>query len=314
MGKAAPSVVIVAGPTASGKSALGLALAERFGGVVINADSMQVYRELRILTARPSAGDEARVPHRLYGILPATLACSAAMWRDLARTAIAEAGRAGQVPVLVGGSGLYLKALLEGLAPVPEVAAEVRAEARAILAERGTDGLRTILRELDPETAAALAAGDRQRLVRAFEVVRGTGVGLAAWRRAPDPHHQPVRACTIFLDPPRAALYQRIDQRFAGMIAAGALEEARALSSLGLSSEQPAMKAHGVPELLAHLRGACDLEQAVAQAQRNTRRYAKRQRTWFRHQMALDFVAQYSESSMPEIFSFVSDFLLTRPT
>jgi len=314
-------VVVIGGPTASGKSAVALAVAEEFGGTVINADSMQVYRELAILTARPGPSDLVRAPHRLYGILGAAERCSAARWRSLALAEIAASHRDRKLPVVVGGTGLYLRALLDGLSPIPEVPAAIRAAALARLAALGAPGFHAELAGRDPVTAARLQPGDRQRLVRAWEVLEATGRSLADWQReAPRPGaDEPALApLTIVLEPPRLALYAACDARLARMVADGALEEVAALGRLGLDPALPAMKAVGVPELLAHLRGESELAPALAAAQQATRRYAKRQTTWFRHQLAAaerleveGVGAQFLERVRPRIFAIIRQFMLT---
>lgn len=309
------AIVIVAGPTASGKSALAVDLALEFGGEAINADSMQVYRELSVLTARPSAADEARVPHRLFGVLPASEACSVARWLALATEAIAEARAGGRLPILVGGTGLYLKALRAGLAPVPKVPAEVRDAAEAHYDKVGGVAFRAELAALDPEAAARLPDGDRQRLIRAYAVAKATGRSLADWKREAPTALAPVpgRYCTLALIPPRDLLYAACDGRFGRMLEQGAMEEVRALLALNLDPALPAMKAVGVPELGQVLEGVWTLEEAAAKARQATRNYAKRQLTWLRHQLVADrvFDTQYSESLRPEIFSFIRQFLLT---
>jgi tRNA dimethylallyltransferase len=282
-----PRALIVAGPTASGKSALALALAERLRGVVINADSMQVYRELRVLTARPTEAEEAAVPHRLYGVRPAAEAGSVAWWRGEALREMAAARDAGRVPILCGGTGMYFASLTEGLSDIPAPTAEARAEARRRLQEDGPAALHTALAAVDPQTAARLRPSDGQRLARAWEVWRSTGRGLAAWQREAGPR-APWRFTAILLDPPREALRAAIARRFVAMLAQGAVAEVRALLALGLAPALPAMRAHGVPELSAHLRG----EITVAEAQRRTElvtgQYTKRQATWFRHHVLAD--------------------------
>lgn len=292
---ARPGVALVAGPTAGGKSALALALAEALAealagdgrpAVIVNGDAMQVYRELAVLTARPGAAERARVPHRLYGVAPAAEACSAGRWRAMALAEIAAAHAAGRLPLVVGGSGLYLSALDRGLAPVPPVPAAVRARADARHAELGARAFHAELAARDP-ASAALAAGDTQRVMRAWAVLEATGRTLAAWRaEAHAPLAGPV--LRILVRPPRAALYRACNARFRAMMTAGALDEVRALEALALDPALPAMKALGVPELRAHLAGALDLDEAVARAQRATRRYAKRQLTWFRRRYAAD--------------------------
>jgi len=307
-----PAVVIIAGPTASGKSALALALAEAYGGTIINADSQQIYRDLKILTSRPGAAEEARVPHRLYGFLDAAERGSAARWRDLALAEIAVSLDAGRLPILVGGTGLYLRALLAGLAPVPDIPPAIREEASALYRELGGNQFREELATLDPEAAARFPPRDRTRLMRAFEVVRATGMPIGEWQRRPAAP-APYRFATILLAPPREALYSASDARFLGMVASGGLAEAAALMARGLEPGLPAMKAVGVPELIRHLRGEIALDTAVAAAQMATRRYAKRQMTWFRHQLAADLVLseQYSESFLSHLRHFIDRFLLT---
>ena len=313
-GNKAKGVVMIAGPTASGKSALALALAEAFDGVIINADSMQVYRELKVLTARPGAAAEARVPHRLYGILAAAEPCSAGRWREMALAEIAAAGRQAKPAILVGGTGLYFRALSEGLAPVPEIPPQLRADAERRYGRLGQSRFRAQLAKRDPVMAARIAAGDRQRLIRAWEVIEATGASLAEWQSLPpdgDALAGPV--AKLLLAPPRPWLYARCDARFPKMVSDGAVAEVEALLSLGLDPDLPAMKAHGVRELGRHLAGEITLDQAIDQGQRATRRYAKRQMTWFRHQMADARLApaQDSESLANEIFPFICEFLLT---
>ncbi len=314
MSGARQPVIVVAGPTASGKSALALDIALECTGTVINADSMQVYAELRVLTARPSPEDEAKAPHRLFGVLPAGERCSAGRWLRMAVAEIHDARSAGRLPVVVGGTGLYLKALFQGLAPIPEIPDAAHAEAQALHARLGGDAFRDELARLDPQGAARLPAGDVQRLVRAYEVVRATGRTLDDWQRqAPPPPLPETRFVTVVLAPPRDVLYAAIDARFAAMMAAGAVDEVKALKGLDLALDLPAMKAVGVAELADYLDGRTDLEDAVEKAKRATRNFAKRQLTWLRHQMAEGkrFSAQYSESLRPEIFSFIRPFVLT---
>jgi tRNA dimethylallyltransferase len=307
-------VVIIAGPTAGGKSALALELASSFGGVIINADSQQIYGDLRILSARPDAAAMRRVPHRLYGFLDAAERGSVAIWRERVLAEIAAARATGRPPFLVGGTGLYLRALQRGLAPVPGIAAAIRAEAAELYDQLGGAEFRERLALLDPAAASRLPPGDRQRLLRAWEVVRATGSPLGEWqRRAVGP--PPLRFATVLIMPPREVLYAACDRRFALMIAEGALDEATALAARGLPSDLPAMKAVGVPELLRHLRGEIPLEDAIALAQRATRRYAKRQMTWFRHQIVADLVfdQQFSASMLRQANDFIAQFLLTHP-
>ncbi|MGE0253185.1 MAG: tRNA (adenosine(37)-N6)-dimethylallyltransferase MiaA [Alphaproteobacteria bacterium] len=309
-GETAP-VIVVAGPTASGKSALALALARRLGGVVINADALQVYRDLRIVTARPTPEDEALAPHRLYGILDASEVCSAGRWRTLALAEIARARAAGLRPIVVGGTGLYVEALVRGLADIPPVPAAIRAGVRARLADLGPATLHAALAADDPETAATLRPSDPQRLARAWEVLEATGRPLAAWW-AEAKAAVTERFDIVALEPPREALYATCDTRFAAMVAAGALAEVRALVARSLPPDAPALKAVGVAELARHIAGRCDLPEAVAAARQATRRLAKRQLTWFRHRLpregetAIRLSLKYSVVDSDEIFSKIS--------
>ena len=307
-----PAVVIIAGPTASGKSSLALDLAEHYRGAVINADSQQIYRDLKILSARPDAVAAARAPHRLYGFLDAAERGSVARWRELALAEIAAAIESGRLPIMVGGTGLYLRALMHGLALVPDIPLAVREEASDLYQRLGGAGFRDELARLDPAAASRFPPGDRTRLTRAYEVVRATGVPIAEWQRR-DAIGVPYRFATLLLTPPREAIYAACDARFAAMIEAGGLDEARALMARGLDPGLPAMKAVGVPELMRHLRGEIALDDAIAAAQLATRRYAKRQTTWFRHQLNADLICveQYSESFLHCSRHFIDRFLLT---
>lgn len=282
------AVVIVAGPTASGKSALALDLARRFGGCVINADSMQVYRELRVVTARPALNDEQAAPHSLYGVLPGDAACSAARWAAMAAEDIARCREQGILPVVTGGTGLYLRALVQGLSPIPDIPGDVRLQARALMAGIGNVAFHTVLAERDPLAAARLPVGDTQRQIRALEVLEATGRSITAWQKEPPVPVVEADFLTIVLDPVRPWLYQRCDLRFAQMMQQGALDEVRALDALGLSADAPVLKALGVPELRALLRGELPEAAALDAAQRATRNFAKRQVTWFRHQLDAD--------------------------
>lgn len=278
--------VLIAGPTASGKSALALALARRTGGVVVNADSMQVYRDLRILTARPTPAEEAEATHRLYGHVDGAVNYSAGLYRLDAERILPEAEEGGRLPILVGGTGLYFKVLLEGLSAIPPVPDAVREAVRRDGQDLASSELHAVLARRDPETARKLRPSDRLRILRALEVLATTGRSLASFQggasggllRAED-------TVRLFLSLDRDELRARIDARFRTMVEHGALEEVRALAARGLDPALPIMRAHGVPGLLAHLRGEATLEEAVARGQADTRRYVKRQFTWFRHQM-----------------------------
>jgi tRNA dimethylallyltransferase len=278
--------VLIAGPTASGKSALALALAARLGGTIVNADSMQVYRDLRIITARPSRDEEMQAPHALYGHVDAAENYSAGRWCADVQATLAGIAAAGRVPILVGGTGLYFKALTQGLAAVPPVPAETRTLVRARLEAEGPQALHAALQVRDPAMAERLKPADRTRIARALEVIEATGRSLADWQREGMPAIlDPERAIKLFLAPDRAELHRRIDARFDAMLAAGALEEVAALDARGLDPLLPAMKAHGVPWLRRHLRGEITLDAAADGGKQDTRRYTKRQLTWFRHQM-----------------------------
>jgi tRNA dimethylallyltransferase len=281
-----PRAILIAGPTASGKSALALALAEKLGGAIINADSMQVYRDLHVITARPPAEEEARVPHRLYGHVDAAENYSVGRWLRDAAAALADAEASSRLPIFVGGTGLYFKALTRGLAAVPPIPPEIRDGVRAQLAREGAQALHAELQQRDPISAARLMPGDGVRIVRALEVLAATGRSLPEWHRSGMPPLVDAQhAVAVFLAPERAELYRRIDARFDAMIAAGALEEVRTLEARGLDPLLPAMKAHGVPWLRRALAGEITLADAIEGAKKDTRHYSKRQLTWFRNQM-----------------------------
>ncbi len=285
-----PEIILIAGPTASGKSALALKLAEKFGSVIVNADSMQVYSDLRIITARPSADEERRVPHRLYGHVDAAENFSVGRWCEEAAAVIEETRRTARPIILVGGTGLYFNALTRGLAAVPPIPAKIREQVRARLASDGAAALHAELKWRDPATAARLMPGDRARITRALEVVLATGRSLLDWHEDNKPAGvDAARAAKIFLTPERDELLGRIDARFDAMMTAGALDEVRALAGRNLDPNLPAMKAHGVPWLVRHLHGEIALDEAVEGAKRDTRQYTKRQATWFRNQLP-DFV------------------------
>jgi len=278
--------VLIAGPTASGKSALALELALPTGGVVINADSMQVYRDLRIITARPTHADESLVPHRLYGHVDAAVNFSAGAWVSDAAAALEQARAEGRLPIFIGGTGLYFKALTAGLSVVPPTPAELREDIRARLERDGVEALHAELTRRDPRAAERLNLRDRTRIARALEVVEATGRSLLDWHQEGQPPLLPKDSFrAVFLAPERDELYARIDARFDAMLDAGALKEVERLAALSLDPLLPAMKAHGVPALIRHLRGELSLEEAAIIGRADTRHYAKRQFTWFRHQL-----------------------------
>ena len=305
---ASKRAILIAGPTASGKSGLALALAERHDGVVINADSMQVYRELRILTARPSPADEARAPHALYGLVSGAEAYSAGRYAADAAAAIAGARAAGKMPIVVGGTGLYFKVLLEGLSPVPQVDPDARAYWRAQAAQRPSAELHALLALRDPETAGRLMPSDPQRIVRALEVLESTGRPLSDWQRTPgEPILTEADTVRLAILPDREATVQTIERRFDAMLEGGALEEARALLALGFSWELPVMRALGVAPLAAHIEGRTSRVEAAAQAKADTRQYAKRQLTWLRSNMITWKIVHTQEiqSFMRDNLSFI---------
>ncbi|WP_417670066.1 tRNA (adenosine(37)-N6)-dimethylallyltransferase MiaA [Roseibium sp.] len=277
--------VLIAGPTASGKSALAIELAEQLDGVVINADSMQLYQELSIVTARPPRDDLERVPHRLYGVLPSAQAFSTGEWLRLMQRELDGVRAEGKLPVLVGGTGLYFKALTEGFAELPDIDPAIRKDCRRLADDGGVDAVLAALMPLDAEAAETLE--DLQRLTRALEVVRSTGKTLAEWQRQAQsaPLIDPARALRIVLAPPRPWLHERIALRASLMLSDAGIAEVEALLALNLPDSLPAMRAIGVKEVAAHLRGEMDLAEAAEKLTISTRQYAKRQETWFRNQM-----------------------------
>ena len=296
-----PDIILIAGPTASGKSALALALAEKRGGVIINADSMQVYRDLRIITARPTPAEEQRTAHQLYGHVDAAENYSVGRWCTEVAAALAAMRRDGRAAIIVGGTGLYFNALTRGLAAVPPIPAEIRKTVRARLKSDGVAALHAELRVRDAAAAARLMPGDRSRIARALEVVLATGRSLIELNEENmPPSVDAARAAKVFLMPDRDELLRCIDARFDGMIASGAIEEVRTLAARDLDPQLPAMKAHGVPWLIRHLQGDLTLAQAIEGAKRDTRRYTKRQATWFRNQLS-DFAWVEPEKALEAV-------------
>jgi tRNA dimethylallyltransferase len=279
------AAILIAGPTASGKSALALRLAETLNGAIVNADSMQVYRDLRVITARPTVEDEARAPHRLYGHVDAAENYSVGRWCRVGEV-LGELADAGRVAIVVGGTGLYFKALTTGLAAVPPIPPEIRSDVRARLESEGAAALHAELARIDPATGQRLMPNDRSRISRALEVMLTTGRSLSDWHReGMPPLIDASRVTKVFITCERAELVRRIETRFADMLQAGAFEEVRRLAARQLDPSLPAMKAHGVPWLIRHLNGEITLAAATGGAVMDTRRYAKRQLTWFRNQM-----------------------------
>ena len=304
-------VLLIGGPTASGKSRIAVEVAQAFSGVVINADSMQTYRELRVLTARPTPAEELAAPHRLFGVLTLDTPGSVMTWLQMAEAEIRAAWVAGRLPIVVGGTGLYLKALTEGIAALPPIPSFFRTDAADRYERLGGEAFRCELAALDADAAARLPPGDRQRLIRADEVVRATGRTLGEWQGLGDRRPIAARFITVLVLPPRDRLYAAIDARFDRMLAAGVLDEAATL--LTRDPTLPGMKALGVRPLLSHLRGEICLEEAVRRAKRDSRRYAKRQLTWMRHQLSAPamLIEQYSESVHAKLFAFIREILLT---
>ena len=300
------TVLIIAGPTASGKSSLAIKAAEKYHGVIINSDAMQVYSELKILTARPSQYDESLVPHKLYGAVSATKNCSVAVWKELAEREILACWRKSALPIIAGGTGLYIKASMQGLSEIPEVSKEIRREVIAHRNKQGAEAFHNELRRFDPRTALKLDLNDTQRMVRAYEVYLATNRSLSDWQES-KPTKAPFKANyqIIILDPPREKLYKKCDERFDGMIKNGAIEEVKSLLSLNLDPTLSAMKAIGVAQITSYLNHEQTLDIAVSEAKKMTRRYAKRQLTWFRNQIIQCYRVneQYSERLSDKIFS-----------
>lgn len=307
-------VVVIAGPTASGKSALALDTATEFNGVIINADSMQIYKGIPIVTACPSPEDEARIPHRLYQIMDPAETCSAGYWEKLCVAEIEKAWAENKLPIVTGGTGLYIKTLVEGISQLPAIPDDIRNDIRQRGDQLGVEALYAELQAKDPEMAARLKPRDMQRICRALEVLETTGKSLAQLQRdiKPTPALN-ARFASHVVMPPRDVLYARCDQRFDLMIDHGAVEEITAFAKLELDPKVPAMKALGVPELLSYVRHECTLDEARSQAQMQTRRFAKRQCTWFRNQISAVEIhnTQYSESLRDEIYNKIRHFLLT---
>ena len=300
-----PEAILIAGPTASGKSALAITLAQRLGGTVVNADSMQVYGDLRVLSARPSEAEEAAAPHVLFGHVDGAVNYSVGLWlADAARTLLELRGQ-WRLPIFTGGTGMYFKGLLRGLSDIPPVPEEVRARVRAQAQGLDPATLHARLAALDPETAARLRPSDPQRILRALEVFEATGRSLSAFQGARTPGLlDPAKCLCLFLAPERAALSARIDARFDAMVAAGALEEVRALAARGLDPALPVMRAHGVPGVVAYLRGEASLEAAIQKGKTDTRHYSKRQFTFIRHQLP-EFVWAAPEAAEQAVFAML---------
>ena len=312
MGK---KVLIVAGPTASGKSDLALELAEEFSGVVINADSMQIYEGLEVVTAAPKSVARSRAPHKLYGVLDPAISFSAGQWLGLAKQEIRSAHEAGFVPIVVGGTGMYLRTLITGIAEIPAIPLAIRENVRSRLVDEGSGILHAELSKFDPNSGARLNVSDSQRIARAVEIYEATGKTLTQW------HEESVHTETspefefrsVLLKPPREFLYAACDARFEEMLRTGALDEVGALVNRKLDPNLPAMKALGIPEIMKYLAGELSFEEAVSAGQQMTRRYIKRQGTWFKNKFIADMIieSKYNNNLNPKIFSFISNFVLT---
>ncbi len=305
-----PQSILIAGPTGSGKSKFALSLARRRNGVIINADSMQVYHELRVLSARPSLEDEALLPHRLYGHISLKTAYSVGEWLEDISKVLAEVRAEGRLPIIVGGTGLYFRALVEGLAPVPKIPEDVRAHWREKAERMEVGDLHLLLEQRDREMAQRLEPRDRQRIVRALEVIEGTGISLAQWQRAEgEPALEPGSYLGLVVDRPREEIYRACEQRFDEMVEVGALEEAARVRDMQLDVGLPGMRALGLRPLLAYLDGDIDLDEALVRAKRDTRHYVKRQLTWLRRNMiAWKHVnSKDMESIEGNLFAFIED-------
>ena len=284
--------IIICGPTGAGKSSMALNLAKKFKGVIINADSVQIYREIKILSGRPTSDDYRQAPHRLYGIMSIFKPCTLGIWRKMALEIIKECERSGHLPIICGGTGLYIKFLLNELSAIPEIPPSIKLEAREKLKELGNENFRELLSKNDPVSASRIKSGDTNRLLRAWEVFTATTKPLSYWHkksRKAGSQHKFFKVCLM---PERKALYSICDQRFLEFVEQGAVEEARAFDFITASPELPASKTLGLLELIKYIKGELELSDAIEQAQRTTRRYAKRQLTWFRHQLDEDFLIQ----------------------
>lgn len=279
-------IIILAGPTASGKSSCALDIAKQMDSVIINADSKQVFKEIPIITAQPTEDEKRQVPHELYGIISSAEHCSVARWLALACESIRKAHAENKTPILVGGTGMYIKSLTDGLSQTPDTDEKIRQEARELLHEIGNEKFHAELARLDPEMATKLNVGDSQRILRAYEVVKQTGESLSVWQNRKTIPVFPKESFSQFLLlPTREQLYENCDKRFSKMVEDGAIEEVKNLMDMNLDKDLPAMRAYGVPEIIQYLKGEYTLDQAMDKAQQYTRNYVKRQLTWFKHQM-----------------------------
>ena len=284
--------VIICGPTGSGKSSLALNLAEKFKGVIINADSVQIYREIKVLSGRPTSDDYRQAPHRLYGVMSIFKPCTLGIWRKMALETIKACDLSGHLPIICGGTGLYIKFLLNELSPIPDIPPSIKLEAREKLEKLGNENFRELLLKNDPVSAYQIKLGDTNRLLRAWEVFTATTKPLSYWHEQSRETGSKDKFFKVCLMPKREVLYSKCDKRFLDFVELGAIEEAEALNFITASPELPASKTLGLLELIKYTKGELELNEAIEQAQRTTRRYAKRQLTWFRHQFDEDFLIQ----------------------
>tara|TARA_B100001057_G_scaffold171799_1_gene172618 strand:- start:1367 stop:2314 length:948 start_codon:yes stop_codon:yes gene_type:complete len=302
--------IVICGPTASGKSALAMKLANELNGEIINADSMQVYNELKILTSRPSATDTENIPHNLFGIRKMVEPCSVNIWIKLAEKSISQIIDRGRIPIACGGTGMYIHYLSKRLSKIPEIPNRVRLQAREKLEVLGNENFSRELIELDPLLGNKIAIGDSQRLTRAWEVMKATGQSLAVWNMEPDQETE-LNLYHVLLMPDREILYRICDQRFLGFMDRGAVAEAETIKNMKLDPSLPAMKALGLSQIIKYLDGEMNIDDAIKQAQQKTRNYAKRQMTWFRNQLKPNFLYSkpYDGSMDQGLIAEVSKFL-----
>ena len=284
--------LVICGPTGSGKSRLAVNLAKKLNGVVINADSIQIYREIKILSGRPNLDDYREAPHRLYGIMSVNNTCTVGVWREMAFATIKECEFAGKLPIICGGTGLYIKFLLDKLSTIPKIPNSIKLEARLELERIGNEGFRELLSKSDPVSAAKIKTGDTNRLLRAWQVFKATAKPLPYWHERHKKQDAKHKFFKVLLMPNREVLYSDCDKRFLSFVNQGALEEAREINITSPSYESPALKTLGLSELIQYTKGELELSDAVERAQRATRRYVKRQITWFRHQLDEDFLIE----------------------
>jgi len=298
-------IIILSGPTASGKSALGMFIAKKKGAVIINCDSKQLYCEIPVITAQPTQEEQQEVPHRLYGAISVAEYCSVARWLEMAKGEIDKCHSKGKIPLLIGGTGMYIKSLTEGLAQIPDIEDATRNKVRALIKDKGSEAVHALL---DEQMKAKLKAGDSQRVARAYEVLLQTGKSLAHWQQQKTESPYKDKQCLkFFLNLPREKVYENCNNRFVKMLDAGALEEAKLVASMNLDESLPAMRAHGMPELIAYIKGNISKDKAIEQSQTNTRHYIKRQYTWFRHQMkdTISLEENYSDKMLEQVNRFL---------